>query len=200
MRPIVLLDSDGPLSNFTKAYLAILARETGAQHTPEEVDQWKIADCDFFKQAARKINIEPKHLEARVNEAVSERNFCADIEVQPGAQEAVGKLAEIADVYVVTSPWDSSPTWMFERLHWLARNFKLPRSRVIQTGTKDLVFGDVFVDDKLSHVISWQKRWIKSEGVLFGMHHNRDEAARAGVSSSGWPEVIATVQKRAAGF
>jgi 5'(3')-deoxyribonucleotidase len=187
MKPILLLDCDGPLSNFTKGYLQALFVETGARHTEAEVDRWSIADCDFFKQAARKLNVEHAVLKARVDRYVSMKGFCEDLEVQPGAREAVHRLSKIADIYVVTSPWDSSPTWMYERLHWIVKHFKIPRAHVIQSGTKHLVKGDVFVDDKPAHVERWQEAWPKGKGLLFDMHHNRAHDPQLGRGD--WPEV-----------
>lgn len=193
MRPIVLLDSDGPLSDFTSSYLEALEAETGMRHLAEEVDQWAIHECDFFKQAARRINVSHRDLKARVDRHVSVQGFCASLKVQPGAIEAVNALKAIADVYVVTSPWDSSPTWMYERLHWIALNFELPRSRVIQTGTKHVIKGDVFLDDKPSHVTEWGLAWPKGASLLFDMSHNR--SAPADLKRADWAEVIATVMR-----
>lgn len=193
MRPIVLLDCDGPLCDFTQGYLDALEQETGAKHTPSEVDRWSIADCDFFKQAARDLHIEHRALKARVDKYVSMTDFCAELSVQPGAQQAVATLGELADVYVVTSPWDSSPTWMFERLHWLARNFKLSRSRVIQTGTKHLIRGSAFLDDKPSHVVEWGLAWPDAHALLFDMPHNR--SAPEDVQRATWSDLIDIVRR-----
>lgn len=187
-RPVVLLDCDGPLADFTQAYLDALRIETGASHSAAEVDRWAIAECDFF----RRLSERHSNLKRRVDAHVIKPGFCAGLAVQPGAKAAVELLTELADVYVVTSPWDSSPTWMHERLHWVHKHFGLPRSRVIQGAAKFLIRGDVFVDDKPSHVREWQEAWPHSTGVLFDMHHNRSDRA-LGLMRAGWPFVIAQV-------
>lgn len=190
MTPIILLDCDGPLSGFTDAYLVALALETGCRHTHEEVDRWAIHECDFFGAAAKLAGFDSASALRRcVDERVTRPGFCEDIAVQPGAQEAVARLSEIGEVFVVTSPWDSSPTWMYERLHWVAKHFPtIGRRRVIQTAQKHLIRGDVFVDDKLSHVAEWSEAWPNGTAVLFDMHHNRGETA--GTKRGGWGHAI----------
>lgn len=194
-RPVVLLDCDGPLSDFTTGYLDALEKETGMRHLAAEVDQWSIADCDFFLQAAKKINTAPRDLKARVDRHVGVQGFCAQLAVQPGAREAVRTLAKLADVYVVTSPWDSSPTWQYERLHWVAEHFELPRSRVVQTGTKHIIKGDFFIDDKPSHAIEWAMAWPHGVSFLFDMHHNQaNHALPSNAERAGWDVIVDRVR------
>lgn len=175
-KPIILLDCDGPLACFTQAYLNALFTETGELHQAEEVDRWAIHECEFFKR------IETQgfsSLRKRIDARVVKPGFCEEILPQPGAKEAVAKLSEIGEVFVVTSPWDSSPTWMHERLHWVAKHFpEVGRRRVIQTAQKHLIRGDVFVDDKLEHIEQWSNAWPESRAILFDMHHNRGDSAK----------------------
>lgn len=192
MRPVVLLDVDGPLCNFTQGYLDAFEYETGAKHTTSEVDRWSIADCDFFKKAACDLNIEHRALKAKVDAHVSDPGFCDELKVQPGAQQAVAALSDLADVYAVTSPWDSSPTWMYERHHWLVRHFKIPRARILHTQTKHLVRGHVFLDDKPSHVEAWAAAWPDAHALLFDMPHNRD--APKELRRATWSDLIDIVR------
>ncbi len=191
-KPIVLLDCDGPMADFTTAYLDALHAETGLRHHAGEVDQWAIHQCAFFTRAAA----EHQGLKKRVDARVCLPAFCFNIAVQPHAQDAVKALQEVADVYVVTSPWDSSPTWQHERMHWVEKHFAIPRARIIQTAAKHLVRGDVFVDDKPSHVESWAKAWPHSVAVLFDMHHNQEERV-LGATRAGWPFIVGHTSQRA---
>ncbi len=178
MKPIILLDCDGPLACFTQAYLDALFRETGHQHLAHEVDRWAIHECDFFKDIEARLGF--INLRRRVDAHVCMPSFCSNIVPAPGAQEAVARLSDLGEVYVVTSPWDSSPTWMHERLHWVAKHFPtIGRRRVIQTAQKHLIRGDVFVDDKLEHVMEWSAAWPLSTAILFDMHHNLDGSGDA---------------------
>ena len=191
MRPVILLDCDGPMADFTQAYLEALRLETGASHAVGDVDRWDIHESPFFVELAR---VHGADLRRRVETRIMQPGFCDGIAVVPGAQEMVGKLSELGDVYVVTSPWDSSPTWMHERLHWVAKHFPtIGKRRVIQTAQKHLVRGDVFVDDKPSHIEDWSKAWPAGTPILFDMHHNRAEPVAFGVRG-GWNDVLAAVE------
>ncbi len=188
MKPVVLLDCDGPLADFGQAYLDALWVETGASHSPREVDRWDMHNCEFFVELSQRF----EHLRRRVDAHVIKPGFCDGIDVAHGAKAAVAKLVEVADVYVVTSPWDSSPTWMHERTRWVAKHFpEIGRRRVIHAAQKHLIRGDIFVDDKPSHIEEWTRHWPNGAAVLFDMHHNRTEGA--GLQRGGWPEVLAAL-------
>ena len=191
MRPVVLLDCDGPLSQFTQSYLDAVRIETGVKIPVDAVDRWDIHKTAAFVEAATTAGLSPGDLKSRVIQRVCTVGFCDAIKPQPDAQAIVAMLEAQADVYVVTSPWDSSPTWMFERLHWVHRHLGLPRSRVIQTGTKHLIRGDVFVDDKATHVREWGKAWPNAKAILFDMHHNKVDADD--LKRGGWRDVIASL-------
>lgn len=194
---IVLLDCDGPLADFTSAYLNALHLVTGLKHAAEEVDRWAIHECEFFARAATLCGFEnARALKKVVDREVVRPGFCHSIPVQPGAKEAVKRLhATVAAVYVVTSPWDSSPTWEYERKIWLYEHFGIPRTRAIQTGDKTPVFGDLFLDDKPSHVQAWGRAWPDSHAVLFDMHHNRSEQTEAPMLRGDWSLVHDLVEK-----
>lgn len=178
-RPIVLLDCDGPLADFTGAYLQAFEEETGLKATLEDVTGWHIHSCDFFENAAREMKIKPSELRKRCDAHVSRPGFCYAIRPYDYAISRVSRLQEMAEVIVVTSPWDSSPTWMHERTLWLKKHYGVPRTHVIHAAQKHLIWGDVFVDDKPEHVDAWHERWgvVSDRGrgraVLFDMHHNR---------------------------
>ncbi len=186
-KPVILVDCDGPLSCFTEAYLRAVFLETDQRIPIEDVDQWDIHKTDAFQRAAMAASITPNELKSRVVQHVIKEGFCQTLAVQPGALEAIAELWKHGDVYVVTSPWDSSPTWMYERLWWVHNKLGIPRGHVIQTGRKHLVRGDVFVDDKLSHVEEWGEAWPGATPILFDMHHNRGTKSRY---RGGWAEAI----------
>lgn len=189
MKPRVLLDCDGPMAKFAKAYLRVLEEETGARHTVDEIDRWHIADCDWFKRAAVERGFGgAKALDKRLHERVVAPGFCSSIEPVDEAVKAVGELSKMAEVFVVTSPWITSPTWMHERTKWVREHFGIPHSHVIHASSKYLVHGDVLVDDKPSHVVEWGEQWGHGAALLFDMPHNRADGA--GLRRVGWPEVL----------
>lgn len=183
-KPVILLDCDGPLAAFGTAYLDALYEETGKRFTEADIDRWAIHECPWFAE----LSARDPGLKRRVDEWVSRPGFCAEIPVQDGALDAVARLAKLGEVWVVTSPWSSSQTWMHERTKWVERHFPMiPKGHVIHASKKHLIYGNVFVDDKLSHVEEWVDHWRSVEhydahGFVYGMAHNG--------ATSGWSDVI----------
>jgi 5'(3')-deoxyribonucleotidase len=195
--PRVLLDCDGPLGDFTGAYLAALYIESGENHEVKEVDRWAIHQCGFFQAAADRMKITRTELKKRVDHHVSKPGFCYAINPQPDAKAAVLELHTLADVWAVTSPWDSSQTWMHERHRWLQEHFAIARDQIIQVGKKHPIHGDVFVDDKPSNVVAWAAAWPLSTAVLFDMHHNQREPGDPSVLRAGWDDILNIVRRMA---
>ena len=187
---IILLDCDGPMADFTTAYLDALYAETGARHHASEVDRWAIHECPFFVAHAKGLGgSQSGSLRAQCDARVVAPGFCASIRPQPGAREAVAALRGIGDVYVVTSPWFTSRTWMHERTAWLWEHFGIHGNRVIHTSSKALIRGDMFVDDKPSHVFDWQDAWPNGRALLLDMPHNQDGGVPR-VSRAYWSDVV----------
>ncbi len=197
MIPRVLLDCDGPLGDFTGAWLEALYIETGERHEVSEVTQWAIHMCDFFLACADRMKMTRAELKARVDAHVAVPGFCYAINVNPEAKAAVLELHSMADIWVVTSPWDSSQTWMHERHRWLQDKFAIKRDQICQVGKKHPIHGDVFVDDKPSHVVDWAKAWPMGTAVLFDMHHNQREPGDPSVLRAGWDDIIKIVRSMA---
>jgi 5'(3')-deoxyribonucleotidase len=164
MNKIILVDVDGVLADFTGA-----------------VREW-----DLFA-------LYPEDLQSMIKRRISDPGFCAELKVLPGAEEGVRELVQLGDVYAVTSPWWSSPTWPYERTRWLDRWFGMPADRVVQTSAKQLVFGDVMIDDRPENLIEWrscqQARGWCTRAVLVDAPYNQGRAELAH-RAHGWGDVV----------
>lgn len=198
MRPIVLLDCDGPMANFTKAYLRAVEQETGEVIFVDEIDQWSIHQTAAFRRAVQRCppDYDPFDVRKRVEVRVSRPGFCSQIEVQPGARASVDTLTQLAEVFVVTSPWNSCPTWTHEREAWLWDHFGIPSKRVIHTSAKARVHGDLLLDDNAGHVRAWSGQWANGTAVLHSLPSNQNDGE--GLTRGGWMDVIEAVTKRMA--
>lgn len=187
MKPRVLLDCDGILSAFIPGALRIVNAMLGTSHVSADVTEF-----DFCAA----LGLAPD-IAASVKRAIgATHGFCAALEVLPGAIDGVRLLREVADVYVVTSPWNSNPTWMSEREAWLARHFGIAHAKVIHTSAKYVCAGDFLVDDKTSTLVSWRKAHPTGIAVRWATDHNwRDDWN--GESTCSWRELIALVVRRA---
>ena len=71
----------------------------------------------------------------------------------PGAVEAVQKLRECYDLYILsTAPWNNPTAWC-DKLNWVKKHFGGDKDspfykRIILTHHKDLCHGDYLIDDR----------------------------------------------------
>lgn len=83
----------------------------------------------------------------------------------PGAIEAVHKLAEVYDVFILsTAPWKNPSAWS-DKVTWVTKYFDdVFHKRMIITHRKDLVEGDYLIDDRGKNGTSE----FKGEWIQFG--------------------------------
>ena len=73
-------------------------------------------------------------------------NF-GELEVVPGAEEALRKLNQDFDIFIAsTPPWDRPDMWGAKR-EWIAKHFPYLKRKLILTHRKDLLIGDILIDD-----------------------------------------------------
>ena len=174
MSKIVLLDVDGVLCDFVAGVMRSVAT-----CSDERAD---LSDWDFLG----KLSLHAK----RAYLADSAKpGFCYGLDPLSGAVEGVQALREDGhDLVAVTAPLLHCPTWEGERREWLRQYFGFTARDVVFTSRKDLVHGDVLVDDKPEHVIEWERRWLKS-GVLWAQPYNRHATARRLRRTDDWQHV-----------
>ena len=69
------------------------------------------------------------------------------LEVMPGAKEALMKLNEDFDIFIAsTPPWARPDMWGAKR-EWLEQHFPWLKRKLILTHRKDLLIGDILIDD-----------------------------------------------------
>ena len=85
------------------------------------------------------------------------------MEPMDGAVDAVHKLAEVYDVFILsTAPWGNPLAWT-EKVLWLKNHFgDLFKKKVILTHHKDFVQGDILIDDSDKNgACNFQGEWIR---------------------------------------
>lgn len=192
-RPRVLLDVDGVIADFANGFLKLVNAQFGTSYTPAD-----ITDFDIGKALGWSAE-RTEHAYSLITECDM---FAARLAVYPSAQDGVARLLDVAEVYAVTSPWWSHPTWVRDRNNWLYANFGIGAGRVVHTAAKHLIAGDVLVDDKTSTCEEWRAAWPVGTAGLSGIAvqwqtpHNRLDAWD-GPSTASWDELIDLVQRRA---
>jgi 5'(3')-deoxyribonucleotidase len=160
---VILLDVDGVLADFTGAVLRVGNKFSGMQKTHEDVTMW-----DIWK-------VFPDRCKEDILKEVSSAGFCSGLECLPHAKKMVSNLREMGDVYAVTSPWHSSPTWCWERTLWLLEHFGFEANQVVHTHEKRLVRGDVLIDDRVETIKAWDAEVGNILGILWDAPYNRSE-------------------------
>ena len=70
-----------------------------------------------------------------------------NLEIMPGAKEALMKLNEDFDIFIAsTPPWARPDMWGAKR-EWLEEHFPWLTRKLILTHRKDLLIGDILIDD-----------------------------------------------------
>lgn len=160
MSKLVLLDVDGVLCDFVAGVMRSVAT-----CSDERAD---LSDWDFLGK------LSPHAKRAYLADS-AKPGFCYGLDPLPGAVEGVQALRDDGhDLVAVTAPLLHCPTWEGERREWLRHHFGFSARDVVFTSRKDLVHGDVLVDDKPAHITDWSLRWGKC-GVLWAQPYNSDK-------------------------
>jgi 5'(3')-deoxyribonucleotidase len=165
----ILLDCDGPLANFTEAYVNALNDMEGTDHKASDASEWYILSSLGYSGE------EAIRLAKKMAERVCEPGFCHNIKPQPWAKEMFDELSDIGEIIIVTSPFPGSMRWMGERVKWLEYYFRVSHKDIIFASRKDMVTGDCLIDDKMSHVHDWAENFLGRESILFPLKTNAGE-------------------------
>ena len=70
-----------------------------------------------------------------------------DLDLVPGAQDALIRLNNDFDIFIATTPpWSRPDVWTHKR-EWIEEYFPYLRRKIIYTHRKDLLIGDILIDD-----------------------------------------------------
>ena len=70
-----------------------------------------------------------------------------NLDLIPGAKDALIKLNDDFDIFIATTPpWTRPEVWMHKR-EWIEEHFPWLKRKIIYTHRKDLLIGDILIDD-----------------------------------------------------
>ena len=105
-----------------------------------------------------------------IHRQIHQPGFFADLDVMPGAQEAVIRLQEQYDVFVATAAMEF-PNSFREKYDWLLVHFPTIHWRnFIFLGDKSILGADYLIDD-----MPYNLETFSGKGLLFDGLHNRAE-------------------------
>ncbi len=170
----ILVDMDDVLEQLVEAMLRYVNERYGTSVRPEDVVQWDLTRA--FPTLTREMVYSPEY----------DESFWSTVAPMPGADEVLRRLMEEGhEIYVVTASEYETLRQKMEDL--LFRWFPyLDWSHVIITSNKQLIRGDVLIDDGPHNLIGGSYRKI-----LFDRPHNRsfDEKSVGAVRVRNWAEI-----------
>jgi 5'(3')-deoxyribonucleotidase len=172
---IVLIDCDGILADFIGGVCKLLHAKSGVLYKSNQVTEW-----DF----CRSLEIDRTQTYRWISEAT---NFASCLYPYPGSIIGMAKLCAVGEVYVVTSPWSSNPTWMNDRERWLLRWYGIRPERIIQCKDKFLISGDVYIDDRTQNCLDW-RAYHAGVVIRWDNLHNRNDVWD-GKHTNDWDEL-----------
>lgn len=202
MKQTVLLDIDGVIANFRKLYVDCCNEANKTQYTVKDTgSEW------FFARSMRLS----REQQRKTWKAIDDPGRAKQIEPLPGAVAGVYELLRVANVYFVSAPVPTSPTWTYDRANWLSDVLGInAREHLVFTSQKHLVQGNILVDDKPEAVLEWLRAnpelemGVPRRGIIWGdtvedvaatyrtLHATSDVYARTTQDNS-WTRLLARV-------
>lgn len=108
----------------------------------------------------------PEHIHHKWYDYIHEKGFFRDLEPIPGSIEAVRKLQEHYEVYIVSAAMEF-PNSLDDKYHWLKEHFPfIGWKNIIFCGEK-IVNTDIMIDDRIKNFSDFKGRCL-----LFSSPHN----------------------------
>lgn len=170
-KPIILIDSDQVIVQFTQEWLRRYNNKYEDNLTREEFGQSFGGVHDVVKPECGK----------KVYDITKEEGFFQSLKPIEGAVEAVTNLMGIADVYIVTA-YANDPNSALGKVEWYTKHFPkiVEEERLILCKPKFLMYGDVLIDDSVENLEKWQAFMQDQVGkddsysICFADVHNED--------------------------
>lgn len=169
MKPVWLVDQDGPLAAFDTRFWNIV-RDLGIPMDCQEHEQ-----TGYYATEHVQSNYDRRWLRRKINE---DTRWFADLPATPGAVEGINLLTEHADVWICTKPLEANPNCRDGKAEWVRKHLgKDWERRIIIAPDKSLVMGALLLDDRPKR--EWFARAVWNP-VLFPVHFNTHPAAEWG--------------------
>ncbi len=176
MKKTIAIDMDGVLADIEMQILNWYERDYGIKHTREHLIG-RSSD-EFFPEAGL------------VRKYIYTPGFFQTIPLMQGAVEAVQKLMENFEIYVVSAAMEF-PLSLPEKLHWLNEHFPFISWRnIIFCGDKSIINTDYMIDDYPKNL-----DYFKGKPIMFTAYHNTTLTHHSRVNN--WTEVITLLEAEA---
>lgn len=167
-RKSIAIDMDGVIADTVSNFITWYEKDSGVRLSKEH----------FIGKA--EIDALP---DRAVRKYVYSTGFFRSVPVMEGAQEAVKKLMENFNVYIVSAAMEF-PQSLFEKYEWLKENFPyITWQNIIFCGDKSIIGTDYMIDDHVRHLDR-----CKGKTFMFNAGHNTGIDRHARVNN--WKELL----------
>lgn len=175
MKKTIGIDMDGVLADIESHWLNLYERDYGIRLSAEIFKGVKESDAFPDKTAVEKYVFTP--------------GFFRTLPVMEGAVEAVKKLAEDYEIYIVSAAMEF-PLSLFEKREWLTEHFPfISWKNIIFCGDKSVIATDYLIDDHCKNL-----DYCKGTPIMFSAGHNAN--LNHHVRANSWSEVLTLMEEQ----
>ena len=177
---IILVDQDGPLADFEKAFLE-LWRTQFPNEPFVSFDQ---------RRAPRILDDYPKHLRDKVESIFFAPGFHFNLPPVIGSVNALKTLVELGhDVRICTSPLSYYENCVLEKYQWVEKHLRREfTKRIVLSKDKTIIRGRFLIDDEPSVKGVSVAEW---EHIIFDCPYNQNVTGKKRLTQwANWKEVL----------
>jgi 5'-nucleotidase len=175
MKKTIAIDMDGVIADTEKHFIDWYERDYGIRVKREDI--LGLTEAEAFPDGA-------------VRKFVYTPGFFATLPVMTGAIEALKKLQENFDIYIVSAAVEF-PQSLSEKLTWLNTHFPfITWKNIIFCGDKSIINTDFMIDDLIRNLDTF-----KGETLMFDAFYNINHKHHRRVNN--WQEVLDIMKDKA---
>lgn len=163
----LLIDMDGVLADIYQQFINYEYQDTG------------------LMPSLKDLSGKPEHEAFKNHDTyVNSANFFYSASPIEDSVGAVKKLNDRYEVFIVSSA-TQFPLSLTEKMNWISAHFPfLHWKQIVLCGTKEIINGDIMIDDHFKNLDPFQGRTI-----LFTQPHNIDKSAGKHTKVHSWKEI-----------
>jgi 5'-nucleotidase len=156
----ILIDMDAVTADILKNWLPRINKDYNEKLSINNLNSWNITDCTKYASYGQVMHY------------LNEDGFFFNLDPIPGAIENLKKLQEEGfDIWFVTAPPYNCPHSFKDKLNWIEKYIPfIPTHRVIFTGRKYMIKGDILFDDSPTNLKAFPGTAVAYD-YLFNQSH-----------------------------
>lgn len=143
----VLCDLDGIVVDLLGPWLAAYNAKWDDNLTPDHITDWNIhqfakPECGF-----------------KMYDFIDSGEVYKNLRALPGAVEGIKQIEKMGHEVIMVSAGSKNLATAGHKLEWCKEFLKFSRKKCIIAHKKELVCGDVFIDDSPENILKYRERW-----------------------------------------